>query len=95
MDPFEAYGKHVNPALGRFLELTGEPFEAVLNPHVEVPLVERLFRRRILAQVCGHAWSVVRVEPPLTVSDEACARFVEAFANAIRWLEENAGEAAQ
>jgi 4-aminobutyrate aminotransferase-like enzyme len=55
-------------------------------------LIERLFRRRILAQVCGHAWSVVRVEPPLIVSDEACTRFVDAFADAIRWLEENAGD---
>jgi 4-aminobutyrate aminotransferase-like enzyme len=42
--------------------------------------------------VCGHAWSVVRVEPPLIVSDEACTRFVDAFADAIRWLEENAGD---
>jgi putrescine aminotransferase len=66
-------------------ELTGYPSSGPL-------IVERLFRRRILAQVCGHAWSVVRVEPPLTVSDEACARFVDAFADAVRWLEENAGE---
>ncbi|MCK6592962.1 MAG: hypothetical protein L6Q76_35865, partial [Polyangiaceae bacterium] len=66
-------------------ELSGYPSSGPL-------VVERLFRRRILAQVCGHAWSVVRVEPPLIVSDEACARFVEAFADAIQWLEENAGE---
>ncbi|NUQ75920.1 MAG: aspartate aminotransferase family protein [Polyangiaceae bacterium] len=66
-------------------ELSGYPSSGPL-------VVERLFRRRILAQVCGHAWSVVRVEPPLIVSDEACARFVDAFADAIQWLEENAGE---
>lgn len=67
-------------------ELAGYPSSGPL-------IVERLFRRRILAQVCGHAWSVVRVEPPLIVSDDACARFVEAFADAIRWLEDNAGQA--
>jgi acetylornithine/succinyldiaminopimelate/putrescine aminotransferase len=66
-------------------ELSGYPSSGPL-------VIERLFRRRILAQVCGHAWSVVRVEPPLIVSDEACSRFVEAFADAIRWLEENAGD---
>ena len=52
-------------------------------------LIERLFRKRILAQVCAHDWSVVRVEPPLTVSDDACARFVDAVGEAVRWLEEN------
>lgn len=53
-------------------------------------IVERLFRKRILAQVCGHNWAVVRVEPPLCVSDEACDRFVDAFGEAVDWLEENA-----
>jgi acetylornithine/succinyldiaminopimelate/putrescine aminotransferase len=55
-------------------------------------LVERLYRRKILTQVCGHDWTVVRVEPPLVVGDDACARFVEAFTEAIAWLEENALE---
>lgn len=53
-------------------------------------IVERLFRKRILAQVCGHNWAVVRVEPPLCVSEEGCERFVDAFGQAVDWLEENA-----
>jgi acetylornithine/succinyldiaminopimelate/putrescine aminotransferase len=64
-------------------ELTGRPSFGPL-------LVERLARRGILAQVCGHDWSVVRVEPPLVVGAEACARFVEGVGDGVRWLETNA-----
>jgi acetylornithine/succinyldiaminopimelate/putrescine aminotransferase len=49
-------------------------------------VVERLARSSILAQVCAHDWSVVRVQPPLTVDDAACARFVAALTDAIAWL---------
>jgi acetylornithine/succinyldiaminopimelate/putrescine aminotransferase len=52
--------------------------------------IDRLQRDGILAQVCAHDWSVVRVEPPLTVSRETCARFVDAVARAVGWLEVNA-----
>jgi acetylornithine/succinyldiaminopimelate/putrescine aminotransferase len=51
--------------------------------------VERLARRNILAQVCGHDWSVVRIEPPLTVQQGACNRFVEAVSETVRWMEKN------
>jgi acetylornithine/succinyldiaminopimelate/putrescine aminotransferase len=64
-------------------ELEGEPTSGML-------LVERLARRNILVQLCGHDWSVVRIEPPLTVEPEACARFVDAVGDALRWLEKNA-----
>jgi acetylornithine/succinyldiaminopimelate/putrescine aminotransferase len=64
-------------------ELAGRPSSGAL-------LVERLARRGILAQVCGHDWSVVRVEPPLVVEAEACERFVEGVRDGVRWLEENA-----
>jgi putrescine aminotransferase len=49
-------------------------------------LVERLARHGILAQVCGHDWSVVRVTPPLIVDDATCARFVDAVGEGVRWL---------
>jgi acetylornithine/succinyldiaminopimelate/putrescine aminotransferase len=62
-------------------ELAGCPMAGPL-------LVERLSRSGILAQVCGHDWSVLRVEPPLTVDEPACARFVEAVRAGVRWLEE-------
>lgn len=63
-------------------DLEGEPTSGVL-------FVERLARRQILVQLCAHNWSVVRVEPPLAVDPETCARFVEAAADAVRWLEKN------
>lgn len=64
-------------------ELSGRPVSGPL-------LTERLFRRGILAQVCGHDWSVLRVEPPLVVDDAACDRFIESVADGIRWLEAHA-----
>ena len=64
-------------------ELRGRPISGVL-------VMERLARRNILVQVCAHDWSVIRVEPPLTVDPDACARFVDAMGEAVRWLGENA-----
>ena len=64
-------------------DLEGGPTSGVL-------FVERMARRQILVQLCGHDWSVVRVEPPLTVDADACGRFVEAAAEAAAWLEKNA-----
>jgi acetylornithine/succinyldiaminopimelate/putrescine aminotransferase len=63
-------------------ELAGRPASGPL-------VVERLARRGILAQVCAHDWSVLRVEPPLTVDGETCARFVAAVGDAVRWLAAN------
>ncbi|HYO78222.1 MAG TPA: aminotransferase class III-fold pyridoxal phosphate-dependent enzyme [Thermoanaerobaculia bacterium] len=64
-------------------ELEGHP---VAGPMI----IDRLQRNGILAQVSAHDWSVVRVEPPLTVSRATCERFVDAVARAIEWLEANA-----
>jgi acetylornithine/succinyldiaminopimelate/putrescine aminotransferase len=66
------------PALG-LPELAGYPVSGPL-------VVERLGRRGILASVCAHDWSVLRVEPPLTVDRATCARFVEAVTAAVDWL---------
>ncbi len=60
--------------------LSGQPVSAPM-------LIERLGREGILSQVCGHDWSVVRVEPPLIIDDEAIGRFIDAVADGIRWLE--------
>jgi acetylornithine/succinyldiaminopimelate/putrescine aminotransferase len=65
-------------------ELAGYPTSGPL-------LIERLERHAILAQVCAHDWSVLRVEPPLTVDAEACARFVTAIEDSVRWLAANDG----
>jgi len=60
-------------------ELAGYP---VTGPLV----VERLGRRGILASVCAHDWSVLRVEPPLVVDRATCQRFVDAVSAAVAWL---------
>jgi len=61
-------------------EFAGRPVTAAL-------VCKRLFDQGILAQVCGHAWGVLRVEPPLTVDAATCERFVRAVDDAIRWVE--------
>jgi putrescine aminotransferase len=53
-------------------------------------LVQRLAKLGILAHVCGHDWSVLRIEPPLTVSAQACDEFITALGVSLDWLEENA-----
>jgi acetylornithine/succinyldiaminopimelate/putrescine aminotransferase len=53
-------------------------------------LVQRLAKLGILAHVCGHDWSVLRIEPPLTVSAQACEEFIAALGVSLDWLEENA-----
>lgn len=63
-------------------ELAGYPSSGPL-------LVQRLQRQGIFAHVCGHAWNVVRVEPPLVVDDAGCDRFVSAVAAGVAWLDEH------
>ncbi|MBI5200734.1 MAG: aspartate aminotransferase family protein [Elusimicrobia bacterium] len=61
-------------------ELAGKPVAAALA-------VERLLRQNVFAQICGHDWSVLRVEPPLIVDDAGIDRFVGALDDALVWLE--------
>lgn len=61
-------------------EFAGKPAAAAL-------VVERLLREGVFAQLCGHDWAVLRVEPPLVVEDAACDRFVAAVEGAVAWLE--------
>jgi acetylornithine/succinyldiaminopimelate/putrescine aminotransferase len=60
------------------------------RPSSAALLVQRLAKRGIWAQLCGHDWSVLRIEPPLTVSEEDCQAFVDALDEGITWLESNA-----
>ncbi len=53
-------------------------------------VVQRLTRAGILAHLCAHDWSVLRIEPPLTITREECSAFVAAVDDAVRWLEDNA-----
>jgi putrescine aminotransferase len=53
-------------------------------------LTHRLHKRRILTQVCGHDWSTLRIEPPLTVSLDDCREFVATLAQELDWIHERA-----
>jgi len=64
-------------------ELEPQPSSAAL-------MVQRLAKLGILAHLCGHDWSVLRIEPPLTVSARQCDEFITALATSLDWLEENA-----
>jgi acetylornithine/succinyldiaminopimelate/putrescine aminotransferase len=61
-------------------DFTGRPTSGPL-------IVDRLGRKRVLAQVCGHDWATVRVEPPLIVDRATCDRFVSAMQSSARFLE--------
>jgi ornithine--oxo-acid transaminase len=57
------------------------PFEAFAKIHPGMLgqiLVMRLFRRGILCQICGNDFMVLKLAPPLAVSDEQIDRVVEA-----------------
>ncbi len=60
------------------------------RPSSAALVVQRLTKHGILAHLCGHDWSVLRIEPPLTVSEEDCHAFVDALDESITWLESNA-----
>jgi ornithine--oxo-acid transaminase len=59
------------------------PFEAFRHIHAGMfgqVVVMRLFRDwRILTQMCGNNFMVLKVAPPLVVTDEQLDRFVEAI----------------
>ncbi|HXK17354.1 MAG TPA: hypothetical protein VNG33_06120, partial [Polyangiaceae bacterium] len=60
------------------------------RPSVGGLLVQRLTKHDILAHLCGHDWSVLRIEPPLTISASACDQFLAALDESLTWLEETA-----
>ena len=61
---------------------------ALAGMSVTAPLlIERLSRAGIMAHICGHDWSVLRIEPPLIVDEAAIDRFIEAVAEGVAWLE--------
>lgn len=59
------------------------------RPSAGALLVQRLTKHGILAHLCGHDWSVLRLEPPLTISSEACQAFAQALDECLTWLEQD------
>jgi ornithine--oxo-acid transaminase len=70
-------------------------FEAFRRVHPAMfgqVLVMRLFRDHgILTQVCGNNFMVLKVAPPLVVTEEQTIEFVEAVRNVVRLAHESAG----
>lgn len=59
------------------------------NPSLGALLLQRLGRFGILAHVCGHDWSVLRIEPPLIINAQQCDAFLSALDSGLEWLEQN------
>lgn len=53
-------------------------------------LIERMLRYKKITQVCAHDWSVLRIEPPLTIDEKIIDDFVRALVSSFQWMEENA-----
>ena len=61
-------------------ELGGQPSIGLLFCH-------RLYKRGFISYVCGHDWSVVRLQPPLGIEDADIDRFIEVCAEELEYLE--------
>lgn len=59
---------------------------AGLNPAPSL-IMKHLLKNKVLANICGHNWNVLRVEPPLIVNAEEIDIFAEKLKNAIKWIE--------
>jgi acetylornithine/succinyldiaminopimelate/putrescine aminotransferase len=60
-------------------ELAGQPAIGML-------LVHRLYKAGYIAQICGHAWQVLRLQPSLTISDDELLACVHALRAALDFL---------
>ena len=53
--------------------------ELSAQPAIGMMLVHRLYKAGFIGQICGHAWHVLRLQPPYTTPDDnlvACARAI-------------------
>jgi acetylornithine/succinyldiaminopimelate/putrescine aminotransferase len=52
-------------------------------------LVHRMHRRKFLTQICAHDWNTLRIEPPLTVTEQECDEFVATLREELDWIVSN------
>jgi acetylornithine/succinyldiaminopimelate/putrescine aminotransferase len=57
------------------------------QPSIGLLLCHRLYKRGFISYVCGHDWSVVRLQPPLDIEDADIDRFVGVCAEELDYLE--------
>lgn len=63
-----------------------EAFRAIHPAMFGQVLVMRMFRNGFLTQMCGNNFMVLKVAPPLVVTDEQIEKFVEAIATVVEQL---------
>jgi acetylornithine/succinyldiaminopimelate/putrescine aminotransferase len=56
------------------------------KPAVGLMLCHRLYKAGFIANVCGHQWNVVRLQPPLNTSRARLSEFVRACTDALEYL---------
>jgi putrescine aminotransferase len=50
-------------------------------------LMRQLLKHKVVTDVCGHNWNVLKLEPPLIIDKEDIHRFIDAFGQAMKWLD--------
>lgn len=56
------------------------------QPAIGFLAVRQLYRQGFITQVCGHAWQVLRVQPPYTTSDADLSAFAQALGETLDTL---------
>ena len=81
-------GVEFGPAPHPWLEFKNMGLEEFGGSNSMALLAKRkLLEERVLTDVCGHDWSVLKLEPPLTVTGEEIGRLIAAMAKTLDWLE--------
>ena len=60
--------------------------ELAAQPAIGMMLVHRLYKAGFIAQICGHAWQVLRLQPPYTTPDAELAACARAIGEALDYL---------
>ena len=60
--------------------------ELAAQPAIGMMLVHRLYKAGLIAQICGHAWHVLRLQPPYTTPDAELAACARAIGQALDYL---------
>lgn len=56
--------------------------------HNAIPslIMKHLLKNRIITQICGNNWNVLKIEPPLIIGKEAIDQFINAMDEAVEWV---------
>ncbi|MES2299582.1 MAG: aspartate aminotransferase family protein [Pseudomonadota bacterium] len=60
--------------------------ELARQPAIGLLAVHRLYKAGFITQICGHAWHVLRLQPPFTTPDAELLAFAEALGETLDYL---------